>query len=83
MGMRLIKKIIRSLYWKYAHDGDPWQTRLVIYHMKNLVASNQDALPKIDISGRFLFAQIEDNMNKDTRPFFTPVADIKIGGIIE
>jgi hypothetical protein len=33
----VIKRIIRNLYWRYGHKGDPWQARLVIYHLGNLI----------------------------------------------
>ena len=78
-----IKKIIRDLYWKYGHDGDPWQTRLVIYHLGNIISASQESVPSKDISGRFIFAQLEENMNKMPKPLFNPIADIKIGGCIE
>lgn len=31
------KKIVRNLYWKYGHKGDPWQARLVVYHLGNMI----------------------------------------------
>jgi hypothetical protein len=81
--MNYIKRLIRYIYWEYAHDGDPWQTRLVIYHLKNIVASVPEALPKKDVSSRFMFAQIEEKMNNQNHVSLNGFADIKIGGIIE
>lgn len=82
-----IKKIIRDLYWRYGHDGDPWQTRLVIYHLGNIIAKAPYALPKKDCSSRVVLAQIEEHMNSSLIPNPTvklnPIADIKIGGCIE
>lgn len=40
-----MKRLIRWLYWKYAHAGDPWQSRLIVWHLSNIIKAvpNQTA----------------------------------------
>ena len=46
-----MRRLIRWLYWKYAHAGDPWQARLAVYHLGRII----DASPT---AGDIVIAQI-------------------------
>lgn len=50
---KMIKEFIRFLYWKFAHKGDSWQTRLVVYYFGELKKINGE-VP----SGHYLFTEI-------------------------
>lgn len=58
----MIKRLIRYLYWKYAHKGDFWQARLVVYHMSNVAQVYEDKpLPNtMDL----FFGEINEKMGK-------------------
>lgn len=58
----MIKRLIRYLYWKYAHKGDFWQARLVVYHMANIVQIYEDK-PLPDSMDLF-FGEINDKIEK-------------------
>jgi hypothetical protein len=47
------KTLIRLLYWKYAHKGDKWQMRLMMYHMRELTRMDSHLS-----NGEFIIGQI-------------------------
>lgn len=56
---KFIKNIIRSLYWKYAHDGDKWQMRLMMYHMGLFIRMDGSIS-----NGEFILGQINEITGK-------------------
>lgn len=59
-----MKKFIRWLYWKFAHDGDPWQQRLVVYHLSRIS-------DKLGTSGDLLIAEINEKLEPLAEVRFT------------
>lgn len=61
--MKLVKRLIRWMYWRYAHDGDPWQCRLMLYHLGRIVKTGQDEKKNMTV-GTLVLAQVEEQINE-------------------
>ena len=47
-----MKKLIRWLYWKFGHNGDAWQHRLVVYHLRAVIGCEDGKTPGSTILGQ-------------------------------
>jgi hypothetical protein len=55
-----IRRLIRAAYWRWAHDGDPWQARLVVYQLRKVELESPEHTP-----GTLLIAQLNPLLSGD------------------
>ena len=53
----IMKRFIRWLYWTFAHKGDAWQARLVVYHLGNVIKVGENVS-----TGDIVLAQINKGL---------------------
>lgn len=77
----MFKRFVRYLYWKYAHEGDPWQMRLVVHYLGGVIRAVEDG--DICRSPQELFlSALSEKAREDLKPF-VPLAHVHINSVAD